>query len=292
MDPLTVGYAAVIALVVALFCGLPVGIGMGLIGIAGMYLAIGPQFVAGQLTTLPFAVTSNYAYAVLPLFVLMGTIAEAAGLTGEIFEAADRWLKRIRGGLYYAVIVGSTIFAAICGSTVVGAVVFARLAFPEMMKRGYSRSMSLGCIAATGSFSAMIPPSITMVISALITEQSRGRLLIAGIVPGLLTAIVYLAGTALMVRLRPDIAPEPASAVVPFAERLQVLQRLWPLIALILLIHGGVYFGFFPPAAAGWARRAVRRSATAAAQSFRRRPPGASPARWVNPPPLLTVRES
>ncbi len=250
MDPLIIGYAAVIALMVALFAGLPVGVGMGMIGVAGMYLSIGPQFVAGQLTTLPFAVTSNNAYAVLPLFVLMGMMAEAAGVTGEIFEATDRWLRRLRGGLFHAVIVGSTVFAAICGSTVVGAVVFTRLAFPEMMKRGYSRSISLGCIAATGSFSAMIPPSITMVIYAIVTEQSLGRLLVAGIMPGILTAIVYLTGMTLMVHLRPSIAPEPTSAV-PLADRLRTVQWLWPVFVLIVLVLGGSYFGFFPPSAAG-----------------------------------------
>lgn len=249
MDPLTIGYLAIAALMIVLFCGVPVGVGMGLIGIAGMYLAVGSKFVTGQLSTLPFAVTSNYAYAVLPLFVLMGTMAEAAGVTAEVFEAADRWLRRIRGGLFHAVIVGSTVFAAVCGSTVVGAVVFARIAYPEMMKRGYNRPISLGCIAATGSFSAMIPPSITMVIYAIITEQSLGRLLIAGIVPGILTAVIYLTGVAVMVYLRPGLAPPPG-APVPLADRLRAVQWLWPVVALIVLVLGGIYFGYFPPSAA------------------------------------------
>lgn len=250
MAPLLVGYIGVAILFLFLFAGLPVGVGMGLIGVGGMLLAVGPAFAVGQLSTLPFAVTSNYAYAVLPLFVLMGTMTEAAGVTAQLFEAADLWLRRVRGGLYYAVVAGSTVFAAMCGSTIVGAVVFARIAFPEMMRRGYSRPLALGSIAATGSFSAMIPPSITMVIYAIITEQSLGRLLIAGIVPGLVTAAVYLLGIAVFIRLRPALAP-PRQTPVPLAARLDATRWLWPIAILIVAVLGGIYLGLFPPSAAG-----------------------------------------
>jgi C4-dicarboxylate transporter DctM subunit len=250
VDPATVGYLCIAALAVGLATGVPVAVALGLAGIGGMWLGAGYPFMAGQLTSLPFAVTSNYAYAVLPLFVLMGVLAEKSGITEEVFRAADVWLRRMRGGLYQAVVVGSAVFAAISGSTIVNAVVFTRLAFPEMLRYGYNRSLSIGSIAAAGSFAAMIPPSITMVIYAIITEQSVGQLLIAGIVPGILTAAVYMLGLWLLVRFRPDLAPQIGERIA-LSAKLRAIKWLWPVLALIALVLGGMYLGVFPPSAAG-----------------------------------------
>jgi len=251
MDPLTLGYLCVVLLFAFLALGVPVGVAMGILGVGGMYIGMGEAFAFGQLRTLPYAVVSNYAFAVLPLFVLMGVLAEAAGITAQLFHAADLWMRRMRGGLYQAVIVGSALFAAISGSTIVNAVVFTRIAFPEMMKYGYSRSLSIGAIAAAGSFAAMIPPSITMVIYAIITEQSVGQLLIAGFLPGLLTAAVYLGGVWVLVTLKPSLAPIIKDAPPSRREKLLALRGVTPVAALILLVLGGLYFGFFPPSAAG-----------------------------------------
>lgn len=250
MDLEIAAYVGCALLLLFLFGGVPVGVALGLSGVIGMYLGAGPTFLIGQISSLPYAVTSNYAYAVLPLFVLMGALAEIAGITDEVFRAADLWLRRIRGGLYQAVVVGSAIFAAISGSTIVNAVVFTRLAFPEMLKYGYSRSLSIGCIAASGSFAAMIPPSITMVIYAIVTEQSVGKLLIAGIIPGILTAIVYVIGIALLVRYRPALAPK-IGAPVPLREKVMAVRWLGSTCAMVILVLGGIYFGIFPPSAAG-----------------------------------------
>ncbi len=250
MEASTVGYLCVAMLAAGLVLGVPVAVALALAGIYGMWAGAGYAFLAGQMASLPYAVTSNYAYAVLPLFVLMGILAERSGITEEVFRAADVWLRRMRGGLYQAVVVGSAVFAAISGSTIVNAVVFTRLAFPQMLRYGYNRSLSIGAIAAAGSFAAMIPPSITMVIYAIITEQSVGQLLIAGIVPGVLTAAVYMAGLWLMVRIRPDLAPAIGDRV-PLIEKLQAVKWLWPVLLLIGLVLGGMYFGLFPPSSAG-----------------------------------------
>ncbi|MBI1384362.1 MAG: TRAP transporter large permease subunit [Rhizobiales bacterium] len=250
MDANTIAYLSIGALFVFLLAGVPVGIALGVVGVAGMYFAVGEAFVLGQVASLPYSVTSNYAYAVLPLFVLMGILAEKAGITEEVFRAADVWLRRVRGGLYQAVIVGSAVFAAISGSTMVNAVVFTRIAYPEMLKMGYSRSLSIGSIAASGSFAAMIPPSITMVIYAIITEQSVGRLLIAGIVPGILTAIVYMIGIAVIVRINPSVAPL-AGVRTSWRDRFLALRWLWGIAFLVTLVLGGIYAGVFPPSAAG-----------------------------------------
>ena len=250
MDPLTIGYASVAALFLLLVLGIPVGVAMGLLGFVGLYAGFGEAFAFGQLTTLPFAVTSNYAWAVLPLFVLMGVMAQESGVTARLFRAADLWLREFRGGLYQAVIVGSAVFAAVSGSTIVNAVVFTRLAYPEMAAAGYAKSLSLGAIAAAGTFAAMIPPSITMVIYAILTEQSVGTLLIAGVIPGMLTAFVYLAGIVVTVRIKPRLAP-PVQRRANLPEKVRSLAYVWPIAALLVLVLGGIYSGLFPPSAAG-----------------------------------------
>ena len=249
-DPLIVGYAGVILLFLFLGLGVPVAVAMGVVGICGMYFGVGELFVIGQLRTLPFATVNSYGLAVLPLFVLMGVLAEASGITTEVFRTADLWLRRLKGGLYQAVIVGSAAFAAISGSTTVNAVVFSRIAFPKMVGLGYSKSLSLGAIAGAGSFAAMIPPSITMVIYAIMTEQSVGQLLIAGLIPGVVTALVYLTGINVLVRIDPKLAPD-ITEKVSWGERWRALGRVWPIVILILLVMGGIYTGVFPPSAAG-----------------------------------------
>ena len=249
-DPLIVGYAGVILLFLFLGLGVPVAVAMGVVGICGMYFGIGELFVIGQLRTLPFAIVNSYGLAVVPLFVLMGVLAEASGITTEVFRTADLWLRRLKGGLYQAVIVGSAAFAAISGSTTVNALVFTRIAFPKMIGLGYSKSLSLGAIAGAGSFAAMIPPSITMVIYAIMTEQSVGQLLIAGLIPGVVTALVYLAGINLLVRIDPTLAPD-ITEKVSWGERWRALGKVWPIVILIILVMGGIYTGVFPPSAAG-----------------------------------------
>lgn len=251
MDPLLIGYLGAGLLFVFLALGIPVGVAMGVIGIGGMFIGAGEAMAFGQLRTLPFAVVSNYAFAVLPMFVLMGVLAEAAGLTGQVFYAADLWLRRFRGGLYQAVIVGSALFAAVSGSTIVNAIVFTRIAFPQMVKFGYSKSLSIGAIAGAGSFAAMIPPSITMVIYAIMTEQSVGQLLLAGVIPGIITAAVYLVGVYLLVRIRPSLAPPIGVAGVDPMEKWRALGKISPIVFLMVLVLGGIYSGMFPPSAAG-----------------------------------------
>lgn len=266
MSAIAIGYLGAAALVAALLAGVPVAAALGLVGIAGMLLGAGPAFTVAQLKSLPFAVVNNYDFAVLPMFVLMGVMAEASGITALLFRALQDWLGRVRGGLYQAVVVGSAVFAAVSGSTIVNAVMLTRIAYPQMLRHGYDRCLSIGCIAATGSFAAMIPPSITMVIYAIMTEQSVGRLLIAGVVPGMLTALVYVSGVWLLVRLRPGLAP-PMPASVDWRRRLRSTLLVWPIVLLIVPVLGGLYAGLYPASAAGavgafiafllalWARR-------------------------------------
>jgi tripartite ATP-independent transporter DctM subunit len=149
------------------------------------------------------------------------------------------------------VIAGSAGFAAASGSTVVNAVVFTRLALPEMLKYKYSRSLSLGCICAAGTFAAMIPPSLTMVIYAIITEQSIGKLLLAGVIPGIISAILYAVLILTLVRFKPSLAPAIPQERFSLMDRIRSLKGVWGIALLILLVLGGIYSGLFPPSGAG-----------------------------------------
>ena len=250
MTAVSIGYLSAGLLLLLLALGVPVAVAMGAIGIGGLLIGVGVNLTVAQLSSLPFTVVNNYDFAVLPMFVLMGVLAEVSGVTQQLFHACTLWLRRLRGGLYHAVVVGSAIFAAISGSTIVNAVVFTRIAYPQMLRYGYDKSLSLGCIAATGSFAAMIPPSITMVIYAIMTDQSVGRLLIAGVVPGIVTAIIYLVGLSILIRVRPHLAP-PIPEPVSRRERWRATIGIWPVGMLVVLVMGGMYSGLFPASAAG-----------------------------------------
>ena len=250
MDPLFVGVIAIVGLLVGLLIGVPVAAALAITGVAGMYFGVGETFTIGQVRTLPFGVISNYNFAVLPLFILMGSLASFSGVAAQLFRAADAWLRGLKGGMYYAVIYGSSMFSAVSGSTVANSILFMRLAFPDMVRGGYSRSLSIGIICATGALDAMIPPSITMVIYAIVTEQSVGQLLIAGIIPGVLSAIIYAIGIFVMIRLKPSLAP-PVVRALPMREKLAAIATIWPIMVLVVVIFGGIYAGVFAPTAAG-----------------------------------------
>jgi tripartite ATP-independent transporter DctM subunit len=186
----------------------------------------------------------------MPMFILMGGFAVGSGLVEEIYAVAYKWFGGFRGGLYLTTIAGQAAFGGISGSTIVDATVFTRTALPQMLRYGYPKSYSSACIAATGSFAAMIPPSITMVIYGIITEVSVGRMLIAGILPGLAGAAIYMIAVTLVMRVRPDLGP-PATVSVSWRERLLALRGLWPVIVLFGSVLGGLYTGLFPPSGAG-----------------------------------------
>lgn len=252
MDPLLIGLLALGALLLLLALGLPVAVALGGIGLLGLGLTVGWTFALATAQSLPYAFASSYLWTTLPLFVLMGHLAAESGVTTDLFRGAHYLLRRVRGGLYLAVIASSALFSAVSGSTVVNAVVFTRLALPEMLRLGYSRSLALGCICASGTFAAMIPPSLTLVLVALLTDQSVGELFIAGIIPGIISAFIYAAVVILLVRWRPGLAPAARQDdAIRREEGRRCLLRSWPALALFLLVLGGLYLGWFAPTAAG-----------------------------------------
>ncbi len=250
LDPATTGIIVLVGLFAALALGVHIGVALGLGGILGMYLAIGPDAALGQLATVPFSTTNSFTLAVIPLFILMGSLATQARLTTDLYKAAYYWLGKLPGGLAMATTLASAAFGAACGSTVVNAAVFTRMALPEMTKFGYDKRLSAGCIAASGTLASLIPPSILMVVYAVITEQSVGILLIAGLLPGILSAAIYMVGIYVRARRHPEIAPIP-DVEISWGDRWRSLYGVWGVVFLFLLVIGGIYGGLFVPTYAG-----------------------------------------
>ena len=249
-DPATTGFIVMAFLFVILAVGVHIGVALGLSGLLGMTLTIGTDAALAQLATVPFAMTNSFTLAVIPLFILMGSLATQARLTTDLYTAAHNWLGRLPGGLAMATTVASAAFGAACGSTVVNAAVFTRIALPEMTRYGYDKRLSAGCVAASGTLASLIPPSILMVIYAIITEQSVATLMVAGLVPGILSAVIYMGGIYVRVRINPKIAPIP-DIKISRRERWESLYGVWGITFLFALVIGGIYAGWFIPTYAG-----------------------------------------
>lgn len=250
MDPVLVGLLALGLMLVLAGLGVPVGVAVALVAGIGMILTSGLTIALVTFQSLPYAAVTDYAFIVVPMFVLMGNIAWRSGIIEDLFDVAVLWMARSRGALFYAVTMASAGFSAVSGSTVANAAVFTRIVLPEMLRLGYDRRLTTGCIAAAGTFAVLIPPSLAFVLYGIMTGESVGRLFIAGIFPGLLTAAAYLVSLRLMIRMRPGIAPPPKEAA-PLREKLVALKGLVGIIALVLVVLGGIYTGLVPPSAAG-----------------------------------------
>ena len=250
LSPETTGVIVVSLLLVWMALGVHIGVALGLAGFIGIYLSVGPDAAFAQIAAVPFGTINSFTLAVIPLFILMGSFATVSGITTELFRMAYVWIGGLRGGLAMATVMSSAAFGAASGSTIVNAAVFTKMAMPEMARFGYDIRLNAGCIAAAGTLAALIPPSILMVIYAVITEQSIGKLLIAGVVPGILTALIYCGGIYILARVRPDLAPL-ANLKFSWAERWQSLQGVWGIMILFVLVVGGIYGGYFPATYAG-----------------------------------------
>jgi C4-dicarboxylate transporter DctM subunit len=250
MSPLLIGGVSFFIMVLLSLSGVPIFVALGLVGVVGLIIVTGFDTTLGIVATLPFAVLASYGLAVVPLFYLMGEIAAEAGIARDAYQSAYKLLGGFRGGLAMSTTLGSGFSAACMGSSVANAALFTRVAFPEMVRFNYDRSLSLGCIASSGTFAIMIPPSIALVVYGIITEESVGRLLMAGIIPGILTLVVYLVGIWIRCRLNPKLAPI-APVKYTIAEKIKGTFALWGIAVLFALVLGGIYAGFFTPSAGG-----------------------------------------
>ena len=250
MDPIIIGVISIIAILVLILFGIPIAYALGSLGVLGMAYLLGPERAASQIARAAYGMTSQYMFAVVPLFVTIGVLATVAEMTGPVFNSARLWLGRLKGGLAMATCVASGAFGACSGSTVANSAIFTPIALPEMLKYGYSKKLAAGCIASSGTFAAMIPPSITMVIYGIITGEPIGKLLIAGVIPGAVTVIIYMISIYLRVSLNPDIAP--LSDIQPtWGEKFRSLKDSWGIMFIFLSLIIGIYAGWFAPSAAG-----------------------------------------
>ena len=248
MSSLLLGTIALLITVFLSVTGVPIFISLGSVGILGLITVIGFDATLGVISSLPFSILATYGLAIVPLFFVMGEVANQAGIASEGYRTAYKLLGSTRGGLAMATTVGSGISSACMGSSAANAALFTRIALPEMLKFKYDKSFSLGCIASVGTFAVMIPPSIGFVLYGIITQESIGKLLMAGIFPGLITVIVYMVGISILCRLKPEIAPL-SEVKYSLKEKLKSVLGLWGILLLFLLVMGGMYAGFFTPSA-------------------------------------------
>lgn len=243
-DPITlasVGFVVVFALI---FLHVPIGVAMGLVGVAGVALMIGVGPALSLLANEPASVITNLDLGVIPLFLLMGSLAGAAGLATDLYNLAYALAGHRRGGLALATMGGCAGFGAICGSGIATAATFGRVALPEMLKRDYSPAFAAGTIAAGGTLGLIIPPSTVIVIYAILTEQFIIDLFIAAIVPAILAVVFYVIAIIVYVNVV-DPKAGPAGKKMPWPERLQVVKSNWGVLFLITVVLGGLYTGVF-----------------------------------------------
>ena len=250
MEPLTAGVLMIILLLVLLSIGLPIAFSLGISGAICIYMVTGWDTTYGFLSTTPFNTSASWLYVVLPLFILMGMLSYSAGINQDAFTIANYWVGRIKGGLAMATIIACSIFGATSGSSIAAAATMGKLAIPEMRRYKYSMEMAAGCVAGGGTLSVMIPPSGILVIYGIITEESIGRLLIAGLLPGLLSAFIYMVGIYIWCSIKPNIAPS-TDVRVSWRVRIASLRNGYGAVLIFGVVMGGIYTGIFTPTEAG-----------------------------------------
>ena len=240
MTEALIGFLAIFALALLRF---PLAFSMGLVGLVGIGVTRGWAPALASTAQVVYETGFAYTLSVIPLFILMGNFVARAGLAHELFHAAYTFIGHRRGGLAHATIAACAGFGAICGSSIATAATMSKVAYPSMKKLGYSDALSTGVIAAGGTLGIMIPPSTIMVIYGIITETHIGKLFAAGVLPGILTAILMMTAVVLMTWHDPEHAP--AGEKFTWAQRLQALRGIWGVLLLVVIVLGGIYGGFF-----------------------------------------------
>jgi len=267
IEPLTLGIAGVAVLAVLVVIGMHVAYAGALVGLLGLVMSIGITRVIpgeggwidafllgfepglGIAGTIPFEELAHYSLSVLPMFILIGYMAFHARLTQGAFYCMRMWFGGMPGGLGVATVFATAAFAAVSGASTATAAVFSRIAIPEMLKYGYKPGFAAGVVAAGGTLASLIPPSGILVIYAIIVEESVGRLLLAGFIPGILSAIIYAASIWVRVKLKPSLAGPTLRA--DWGTKFKSLGQMWGIIAVVCIIMGGIYTGWMTPTESG-----------------------------------------
>jgi tripartite ATP-independent transporter DctM subunit len=250
VNPVTVGILGSILLVFLLFLGMPIAFVMMLVGFLGIGYLTSINAALPVIANTVYETASFYPYTIIPLFILMGGFAGNAGITRELYETFDKWFRRLPGGLGIATIVSCAFFAALSGSSVAAAAAMGNIAIPEMRRFKYAPKLAVGTVAAGGTLSFLIPPSLGFVVYGMLTEQSIGKLLISGIFPGIFLSLAFIVVIIVQVKMDPGLAPATPGEV-SFKEKILALQGIWETLLVFFIVVGGIYLGFINPTEAG-----------------------------------------
>ncbi len=249
MSEVTVGIIGILLLVGSFFTGIELGYGMSIIGFLGLVYLGTWQAASNQVVKDFFDTFTSYGFTVIPLFVLMGQVASNSDIAKKLYSGASKFVGHIPGGLAMTTVVGATLFKAMCGSTLATCATFAGIAIPEMSRLGYSKKLSTGVVASVGTLGMLIPPSVPLMIYGLITEQSIGKLFLAGIIPGILISFLFLVVIYGWVRINPAIAQlAPKSS---WHDRMKAAPEFLWVGVIFLIVIGGLMLGWFSPTEAG-----------------------------------------
>lgn len=249
MSPELVGIMGIVLLLLLFAFRMSIGLSMLLVGFLGYIYLVGTQAGLSKLGVDPFATASFYSLSVIPLFVLMGMFLSYAGLGRDLYKAVDAWMGHLPGGLALATIGACAAFSAVSGSTTATAATMGTVALPEMKRYKYKDSLATACVAAGGTLGILIPPSVILILYGILTEERIGHLLIAGILPGILQALLFMVTIYGLVKSRPSLAPIRPKAALK--EKLNSLRNVWPVLMIFIIAIGGIYFGVFTPTEAG-----------------------------------------
>ncbi|MBL3705466.1 TRAP transporter large permease subunit [Sulfitobacter sp. BDSS02] len=246
MSTLEIGIYSFPALMVLIFLRVPIGLAMFLVGLVGLTIVTdGTNMAFSRLKNETYTTFSSYSLTIVPMFLLMGHFATLGGMSTALFKAAEGFLGHRRGGVAMAAIGACAGFGAICGSSLATAATMGRVALPELKKYGYEGGFSTATLAAGGTLGILIPPSVVLVIYAILTEQNIAKLFLAAFIPGILAAIGYVIAISIYVRLNPESAG--TRPPVPMADRFRGLVDVWPVLLVFGLVVGGIYLGWFTP---------------------------------------------
>ena len=248
-----IGILIFVGLIVVILHGVPIFAGLMLCAFAGFWLIGGPVFAATQFQSAPFLNMASYSFAVFPMFMLLGVLSAESGVATNAYFAIRKWLGGVRGGLLMATIAANGVFGACSGNSIAASTVFCKIAMPELSRYGYDEDTSMGCITAAGALSALIPPSVGILMFAMLTDLSIGRGLMSGIGPGLLAMVLLMVTTWIIGLVSPKKIPRVSQEEkhTPISEKLKTLPLLIPIICLFMLVIGGSFLGWFSTTVGG-----------------------------------------
>jgi C4-dicarboxylate transporter DctM subunit len=246
MDPLELAAWSMPVMLGLIFVRVPIGLSMLTVGLIGSWLVYGSAApLLAQMKTLAYTQFSTHSLAIVPLFLLMGQFAALGGMSQALFKAAEAFLGHRKGGVAMAAIGACAGFGSICGSSLATAATMGQVALPELRRAGYAGSLATGALAAGGTLGILIPPSIVLVIYAILAEQNIAKMFAAAFIPGILAALGYMVVIGIVVRLKPSLAGQIEP--LPWPERMQALVAVWPVLLIFVTVIGGIYTGIFTP---------------------------------------------